>query len=92
MLKMTDAFVVPTQVMIREVGDETVILDLASGGYYGLDPVGARVWQLLAQSQNLAQVCQTMQTEYDVASDVIEQDVQSLVRTLIAKQLLRISD
>ena len=35
--------VIPAQVMSRQVGDETVILDLGSGMYFGLDPVGARI-------------------------------------------------
>ena len=38
----------------------TVILDLASGTYYGLDPVGARMWQLMADGQTLAAICDTM--------------------------------
>ena len=37
--------------MVYFLGDETVILDLASGTYYGLDPVGARIWQLMAEGQ-----------------------------------------
>jgi hypothetical protein len=37
--------------MARTVGDETVILDLANGTYYGLDPVGARMWQLMSEGQ-----------------------------------------
>jgi SpoVK/Ycf46/Vps4 family AAA+-type ATPase len=51
---------IPTQVMARTVGDETIILDLASGTYYGLDPVGARMWQLMSEGNSLNSVCDSM--------------------------------
>lgn len=74
--------------MARVVGDETVILDLASGTYYGLDMVGARMWQLMTEGQTLAQVCETMLAEYEVSSEDIERDVLALVQTLLEKQLV----
>ena len=42
-MNVTDRVTIPSQVMARTVGDETVILDLAGGTYYGLDAVGARM-------------------------------------------------
>ena len=56
-MNLSDKVTIPTQVMARTVGDETVILDLASGTYYGLDPVGARMWQLMTDGQTLAAIC-----------------------------------
>ena len=79
---------VPAEVMARQVGDETVILDLASGNYYGLDPVGARIWQLLGEGKSLAQVCDTLTAEYEVSRATAEQDLEHLVRELGAKGLL----
>lgn len=81
---------VPQDVMAREVGNETVILDLASGTYYGLDPVGARIWQLMAAGQTLVQVCDVMQAEYDVTREDIERDVLALTQTLLDKQLVSV--
>ena len=79
---------VPTEVMARQVGDETVILDLASGNYYGLDPVGARIWQLLAEGKPLAQICDTLTAEYEVSRAAAERDLEQLVGELGAKGLL----
>jgi hypothetical protein len=74
-MNLNDTITIPTQVMARQVGDETVILDLASGTYYGLDAVGARIWQLLGEGKTLAQVCETMLAEYDVTRDAFERDL-----------------
>jgi hypothetical protein len=48
-MNLNDTFSVSAQVMARRVGNETVLLDLASGTYFGLDPVGARIWQLIGK-------------------------------------------
>ena len=87
-MNLTDKVTIPAQVMAREVGDETVILDLASGTYYGLDPVGARIWQLMSEGQALTQVCEVMLAEYEVTRGDIERDVLALVQTLMARKLL----
>jgi len=41
--------VIPERLLVQQLNCETVILDLDSGTYFGLDEVGTRVWQLLAQ-------------------------------------------
>ena len=59
-MNLSDKVNVPPEVMARTVGDETVILDLTSGTYFGLDPVGARIWQLLTEGKSLSAVCDAM--------------------------------
>ena len=88
---MTDKVTIPEQVLARQVGDETVILDLASGTYFGLDPVGARIWQLMTEGKTLAEVCATMLEEYEVTREEIEHDVLKLTEELSAKQLIRVT-
>ena len=87
-MNLTDKVTIPAQVMAREVGDETVILDLANGTYYGLDPVGARIWHLMAEGQTLTQVCEVMLSEYEVTRENIERDVLALVQTLLERKLV----
>ena len=89
-MNLSDKVTVPAQVMTREVGDEIVILDLANGTYYGLDPVGARIWQLMAEGQTLVQVCEVMLSEYKVTREDIERDVLALMQTLMQRQLLSV--
>ena len=90
-MHMTDKVTIPEQVLARQVGDETVILDLASGTYFGLDPVGARIWQLMTEGKTLAEVCAAMLEEYEVTREEIERDVLKLTEELGAKQLIRVT-
>jgi hypothetical protein len=77
-----EQFVVHPSVICRELSGETVLLNLESGVYYGLDAVGTRVWQLLMQGRTLGSVCETMIEEYDVAPDILRDDVARLVGEL----------
>jgi hypothetical protein len=68
--------------MDRSVGDETVILNLESGTYYGLDPVGARMWRLLGEGKSLGEVCEILLEEYAVAREQLEADLLKLAEEL----------
>jgi Coenzyme PQQ synthesis protein D (PqqD) len=87
-MKLTDKIKIPAQVMTRQVGEETVILDLVGGSYFGLDPVGARIWQLMADGKTLAEVCEAMLNLYEVSREDIERDVLGLARDLSEKRLI----
>lgn len=85
-----DTAEIPSQVMTREMGDETVILDLTTGTYFSLNPVGARFWELLRQGRTFAQASETLQDEYDVEQKTLESDLQKLSLDLVDKSLLRV--
>lgn len=87
-MQLDARFEIPAQTMARDLNGETVILDLASGTYYSLDPVGSRIWTLLDQGQSLADICQTLMAEYEVAEDQLTSDVVALATTLLDKRLV----
>jgi len=87
-MKLFDAVSIPPQVMARTVGDETVILDLASGTYFGLDPIGARIWALMGERKTLAEICAMMLEEYEVEREQLETDVLRLSGELVERGLV----
>lgn len=87
-LSLSDTVTISSSVVFRDLSGETVLLNLDSGIYYGLDTVGTRIWQLLAESLPLATVCTTIQQEYAVQPDMIERDVLKLVGDLCDRQLV----
>ncbi len=72
----------------RAVGEEFVILDLASGAYFGLDAVGADMWRLIESGKTLAEICDAVERDYDVARDVLEADARALLDDLAARGLI----
>jgi len=87
-ITLADRVAVHPSVICRELAGETVLLNLDSGVYYGLDVVGTRVWQLLLQDKTLTDVCAIMSDEYDVTPDVLRVDVSELVHELCEKGLV----
>jgi coenzyme PQQ synthesis protein D (PqqD) len=75
-------------VVFRDLGGESVLLDLESGVYYGLDAVGTRVWMLLMEGLPLAAVCARIEEEYDVDRARLEDDVRRLVGELCDRRLV----
>lgn len=84
----TPTFRIPDQVMARQVGDETVILDLASGLYFGLDAVGSRVWALIGAGHPVGAICEALQGEYEVGREQLATDVDRLVAELHGRGLI----
>lgn len=78
------------KVMTRQVGDDAVILDLASGTYFGLDPVGARIWALMGEGKTLNEICDSIEQEYEVERPTIEADVLALTAQLQAEGLISV--
>jgi hypothetical protein len=56
-------FVVTEQQITSQLGDESVILDLSDGIYYGLDPIGTRIWNLLESPRSVQDLCDQLQEE-----------------------------
>ena len=90
-MNMNSQFVVPPQVRARTVGEETVLLHLDSGTYFGLDPVGTRAWQLIKTGKSLNEACDAIIEEFDVSRQVLEQDVLALARDLVDKKLVSVA-
>jgi hypothetical protein len=70
---------------------EAAILNLNNGVYYGLDPVGARVWNLIQQSKTFAEVRQAMLEEYDVEADRLDADLRELLGQLKEQGLIELT-
>ncbi len=79
-------------VYTQEIGEETILLDTQGGRYFGLDPVGTRMWQLIREHGALRSVYEVLLTEYDVAPDRLETDLLALVTKMVEKGLARVQD
>jgi len=66
-------------VISQEVSGETVLLDLESEHYFGLDEVGTRIWQLLKETGDLNAIYNTLLDEYEVSGERLQQDLDKLL-------------
>jgi hypothetical protein len=82
----------PSQhVLFQEIAGEAVLLDLASEQYFGLDPVGTRIWQLLSENGRLEHVFNVLSTEYDVEPAQLQADLLVLANELVAAGIAEVA-
>jgi hypothetical protein len=79
-------------VVFRKLEGEAVILNLATGTYYGLDAVGTRIWELIQEQGGVDAVLEAMLHKYEVEPARCEQDLLGLLRKLHAKGLIEVID
>jgi hypothetical protein len=79
---------VPPQVMSRPVGDETVLLDLSRGIYFGLDGVGKRIWETVAEGNSLADAATIIVSEFEVDEEQAQADLIAFATDLVERGLL----
>lgn len=75
-----------------DLGGEAVILNLNSGIYYGLNEVGARIWELLQQPQTVLNLRDTITTEYETSPEACEHDILAVLHDLQAAKLIKVLD
>jgi len=74
-----------------DFGGEAAILNLKNGIYYGLDPVGTRVWHLIQQPRTFGELRNILVSEYDVDAARLGSDVEDLLMRLAENDLVEIS-
>ena len=84
----TQKITISEEALSQEVNGETVILDLKSESYFGLDEVGTRVWQLLQEHEDVQKVFEAMLEEFDVDANTLASDMKNLINDLIEKGLI----
>ncbi|MBS1157645.1 MAG: Coenzyme synthesis protein (PqqD) [Proteobacteria bacterium] len=79
------------ELLTAEVDGELVMMSIASGQYFGLDDIGARIWELLGEPLKIAELCIRLAQEYAVETSVCERDVLALLHTMEKHDMIIIS-
>ncbi len=75
-------------VLFQEVGGETVLLDLGTERYFGLDEVGTRIWDLINEGRAVGELADVLLAEYDVDRATLERDIETLLSSLLEAGLI----
>ena len=75
-----------------DLAGEAAILNVKSGVYYGLDPVGARIWNLMQEPRAVVEIQNAITNEYDVEPERCARDLASLLEKLLAEGLIEVKD
>ena len=76
--------------LTARVDDDLVMLDPAKSRYFGLDPIGRRVWELLDQPKSVEQLCAELEGEFEVSPAACRTDVLALLEQLAEADLVSV--
>ena len=77
-------------VVFENFGDDTIILNLQTGSYYSLNPVGMLYWELLSQSVAVNEVAAFAERQFPAVNrDVLARDLENLIVEFRGQGLLR---
>jgi hypothetical protein len=72
------------------LGEESAILNLKNSMYYGMNPVGTRIWTLLKEPRSVEQLRDTLLNEYQVDAALCERDLLDLLRKMKSEGLIEV--
>jgi hypothetical protein len=72
------------------LGEESAILNLKNSMYYGMNPVGTRIWTLLKEPRSVEQLRDALLNEYDVDAALCEQDLLDLLGKMKSEGLIEV--
>ena len=75
-----------------DLGGEAVVLDPHTGRYYGLNELGARIFELSQKPRSVDRIVATLLQEYDVAAEQLKTDVVAFLREMETRELIEITD
>jgi hypothetical protein len=90
MVTFSDRAAAPAHVLVRLLDQESVLLNLESEQYFGLDETGTRMWQVVTTSPNIDAAYQELLAEYDVQPEMLRENLTELLGHLVEHGLLQV--
>jgi hypothetical protein len=81
---------VPAHVLIRRLDGESVLLNLGSERYFGLDATGTRMLELMTSQPCIASALEKLQEEYEVEPEILRAHLNELLGGLVENDLLQV--
>lgn len=90
-ISFSDRVRVPDDVLISRLQEQSVILNLDSERYFGLDDIGTRMLSVLTTSDSIEAAYKSLLEEYEVDGHVLRQNLLELIESLLKKGIVKIS-
>jgi len=81
---------VAPNVLFHFLGQETILLNLNTELYLGLDTVGTRMWKVLTEAPSIQAAYDVLVNEYEVTPESLQVDLHEFVDTLLGQGLIEI--
>jgi hypothetical protein len=80
------------EIISSDMDDETVMMNIEKGEYYGINPIGSRIWELIETPRKVSNICEKLCEEYDVTQEKCNNDVMHFLNHMAEKKIITIVD
>jgi hypothetical protein len=80
------------ELVAARVDGDVVMLSEREGAYFGLNGVGSKIWELVAQPRSVVDICRSLSAVYDVDDATLMREVTEFLQQLLARKLVRVID
>jgi Coenzyme PQQ synthesis protein D (PqqD) len=91
-MNLNQTVIFSPDVISQEVSGETVLFDLESECYFGLDAVGTRIWQLIRDTGDLRTIYSILLEEYEVDDTQLRADLEALITDASERGLITLRE
>ena len=89
MLVLAATYAAEESVVSAELDGETVLLNVQSGIYFGLDAIGSEIWKMVEPGATEEHIVQRLAADYDVEINKLRADIREFLDLLLTKGLVR---
>jgi len=86
--QLNTIYTIPDNVLMQDLEGEMVLLSLENGHYYGLDEIGATVWQQMMAGTTIEECIPSLLLEYEVDEPQLRDDLAALLNDLCKQGLV----
>ena len=90
MVTFSKRAIIPAHVLVRQLDGESVLLNLETEKYFGLDTTGTRMWELVTTLPNIEAACGMLIHEFEVEPEVLRNNFAELLGQLVENGLLQV--
>src|ERR1700756_2834749 len=90
MVSLMDRVIVPSHVLVRVLDKESVLLNIETERYFGLDETGTRMWQLVTAAPQIEVAYRQLLDEYDVEPELLRENLTDFLGRLGENGLLQV--
>ena len=73
---------IPDEIVLQQVENESVVINLLTEKYFGLDEIGTQIWIAITSTSSIQEAIEELLSEYEVGKNHLEQDVFELAQEL----------
>ena len=77
------------ELLAVDMDGETVMMDIESGNYFGINVVGSYIWEVLESEHTVEEIIVSLKTQFDISeSDTVQEDIISFLGNMVEKKLV----